>query len=292
MVETSKDEQQKLLEKYHLSSIHTWKAKDLSVEMVKREANDDFIVKPVNGRGSKGILFIDKEALKKRLDNHDFQEDDLIQVVKKGREYRCVFIIQNQKIKLLAPILRKSYRNTLFFGVLRYSEKDLNAIEKMMTAFIEQSGITNSIIKADIIVSESSIDVIEMDIGIGGDVYFQHYVSKLFNKSIMDEYINLIVNKPVGEFTVSNSQLRMDYVFNRSTSPIKYDLEKCYRFLSEKLGEVDIQVNILHPEHKGEFSSNADFIFTVIHNQTDTETINNFYVDDLTNDCLFESIIS
>ena len=59
MVETSKDEQQKLLEKYHLSSIHTWKAKDLSVEMVKREANDDFIVKPVNGRGSKGILFID-----------------------------------------------------------------------------------------------------------------------------------------------------------------------------------------------------------------------------------------
>lgn len=120
MVETSKDEQQKLLEKYHLSSIHTWKAKDLSVEMVKREANDDFIVKPVNGRGSKGILFIDKEALKKRLDNHDFQEDDLIQVVKKGREYRCVFIIQNQKIKLLAPILRKSYRNTLFFGVLRY----------------------------------------------------------------------------------------------------------------------------------------------------------------------------
>lgn len=292
MVETSKEEQQKLLEKYHLSSIHTWKAKDLSVEMVKREANDDFIVKPANGRGSKGILFIDKEALKKRLDNHDFQEDDVIQVVKKGREYRCVFIIQNQKIKLLAPILRKSYRNTLFFGVLRYSEKDLNVIEKMMTAFIAQSGITNSIIKADIIVSESSIDVIEMDIGVGGGGYFQHYVSKLFNKSIMDEYINLIVNKPVGEFTVSNSQLRMDYVFNRSTSPIKYDLEKCYRFLSEKLGEVDIQVNILHPEHKGGFSSNADFIFTVIHNQTDTETINNFYVDDLTNDCLFESIIS
>ena len=132
MVETSKEEQQKLLEKYHLSSIHTWKAKDLSVEMVKREANDDFIVKPANGRGSKGILFIDKEALKKRLDNHDFQEDDVIQVVKKGREYRCVFIIQNQKIKLLAPILRKFYRNTLFLGVLRYSEKDLNVIEKIL----------------------------------------------------------------------------------------------------------------------------------------------------------------
>ena len=120
--------------------------------------------------------------------------------MRKGDEYRCVTIVQNGKLKLLAPVLRRSYRDTVFLGVLRYADDHLDRLQAYIQRFLADSGIQNSIIKADIIVSEKSIDMIEMDIGVGGGTYYKTFVSRLYDRNLMDEYIRLITGDKVTPF--------------------------------------------------------------------------------------------
>ena len=166
--------------------------------------------------------------------------------------------------------------------MLRYADDHLDRLQAYIQRFLEDSGIQNSIIKADIIVSEKSIDMIEMDIGVGGGTYYKTFVSRLYDRNLMDEYIRLITGDEVIPFQVARPNLRMDYVFNHQSCPVEYDLEECRKVLSTAFGECEIQVNQLHPEKKGGFSSNADFIMTVIRNHSSDEK-ELFVVDDFVN---------
>lgn len=189
---TDKIEQQKLYVKYGLSTIPTWRAGELTPEGVRDAADTSFIVKPSVGRGSEGIAIVSRAELADAVRRNTMHADTVIQGVRTGREYRCLILIQDHEIKLLAPILRRSYRDTVFLGVLKYSEQDLDRLKAFVGAFVEKTGIRSAVIKADIIVSERSIDVIEMDIGVGGGTYFKKFISRLYGTDIMDEYIDLI----------------------------------------------------------------------------------------------------
>ena len=285
---TDKIEQQKLYVKYGLSTIPTWRASELTPEDVQAAADKSFIVKPSVGRGSEGITIVTRAELADAVRQNSMHADTVIQGVRTGREYRCLILIQDHAIKLLAPILRKSYRDTVFLGVLKYSEQDLDRLKAFVGAFVEKTGIRSAVIKADIIVSERSIDVIEMDIGVGGGTYFKKFISRLYGTDIMDEYIDLITGKKLSGFQVKYDALRMDYVFNHSPLPIEYDLETCRRILTEKLGKCEIQINVLHPETKGGYQSNADFIFTVMYESA--EPIDRFLADEIANESLFRTV--
>ena len=285
---TDKIEQQKLYVKYGLSTIPTWRASELTPEDVWAAADADFIIKPSVGRGSEGITIVSRAELENAVRRNAMHADTVIQGVRIGREYRCLILIQDHAIKLLAPILRKSYRDTVFLGVLKYSEQDLDRLKAFVGAFVEKTGIRSAVIKADIIVSERNIDVIEMDIGVGGGTYFKKFISRLYGTDIMDEYIGLITGKKLSDFQVKYGNLRMDYVFNRFPLPIEYDLETCRRVLTEKLGKCELQINVLHPETKGGYQSNADFIFTVMYESA--EPIDRFLADDIANQSLFRTV--
>ena len=285
---TDKIEQQKLYVKYGLSTIPTWRASELTPEDVRDAADASFIVKPSVGRGSEGITIVSRAELADAVRRNTMHADTVIQGVRTGREYRCLILIQDREIKLLAPILRRSYRDTVFLGVLKYSEQDLDRLKAFVGAFVEKTGIRSAVIKADIIVSERSIDVIEMDIGVGGGTYFKKFISRLYGTDIMDEYIDLITGKRISGFQVKYGALRMDYVFNRSPLPIEYDVETCRRVLTEKLGRCELQINVLHPETKGGYRSNADFIFTVMYESG--EPIDRFLADDIANRSLFRTV--
>jgi len=285
---TDKIEQQKLYVKYGLSTIPTWRASELTPEDVWAAADADFIIKPSVGRGSEGITIVSRAELEDAVRRNAMHADTVIQGVRIGREYRCLILIQDHAIKLLAPILRKSYRDTVFLGVLKYSEQDLDRLKAFVGAFVEKTGIRSAVIKADIIVSERNIDVIEMDIGVGGGTYFKKFISRLYGTDIMDEYIGLITGKKLSDFQVKYGNLRMDYVFNRFPLPIEYDLETCRRVLTEKLGKCELQINVLHPETKGGYQSNADFIFTVMYESA--EPIDRFLADDIANQSLFRTV--
>ena len=82
--------------------------------------------------------------------------------------------------------------------------------------------------------------------------------------------------------------MRMDYVFNHSPLPIEYDYETCCRVLTEKLGKCELQINVLHPETKGGYQSNADFIFTVMYESG--EPIDRFLADEIANQSLFRTV--
>lgn len=282
VVGSDKIKQQKLYVKYGLSSIRTWKIKEINKNSILDSDVNNFILKPAVGRGSEGILFLDKNELVENMGL--LNEEDIIQEVREGDEYRCVIIVQNGEVKLLAPIIRKSYRNTVFLGILSYSQKHYERLFDFMTHFIIDSKINNSIIKADIIVSEKSIDVIEMDIGVGGGSYYKTFVSRIYDRNLMDEYIKLVYGMEVQPFKVKFPMLTMEYVYNHNNTPVYYDVEECQKFYEQKFGKCEIQVNKLHPETKGGYASNSDFIFTVMHENQSKE--NCFLADDLANEFL------
>lgn len=286
LVGANKISQQKLYEKYGLSTIKTWKITEISIEDLEKTGAESFILKPSVGRGSEGIKVVDKGELENCLKKEIADKEEIVQVVHKGIEYRCIIIVQHKKVKLLAPIKRQSYRDSVFLGVLRYSDTHKNVLERFIEEFIEKSGICNAIIKADIIVSEASIDVIEMDIGVGGGTYYKTFVSHIYGRSLMDEYIRLITDQEVKDFEVAEPDLRMDYIFNQKNFPIDYNIIECENLLKKKLGECEIIINQLHPENRGGYSSNADFIFTVIYKE-DKNAKEEFFVDSYVNDNLF-----
>lgn len=280
-----KEKQQSLLERYNLSGIRTWKVSGLSSEILEEISDDEFILKPAVGRGSEGITFLNRQELLEYLKNAGKNDgENIVQSVRKGIEYRCVMLVQNGELLLLAPVLRRSYRNTVFLGTLSYSDMHVERrLNGFITDFIHKSGMVNAIFKADIIVSEKSIDMIEMDIGVGGGSYYKKFVSRLYGRDLMDEYIRLIVGEKIEKFEIANPSLRMDYVFNHNESPVQYDVNECKEKLTEQFGACEILVNILHPEKKGGYASNADFIFAVIWEQCKGENIAEFPVDDFAN---------
>lgn len=287
VVGTNKLRQQSLYNELGLSGIRTWKKTDLSPGMISSFPDDErYIIKPMSGRGSEGIRLVDKEGLVYELSHCLEDSDDLIQTVREGDEYRCLIIIQNGRMKLLAPILRRSYRDTVFLGTLRYCDKDIDRISDFFEAFVSKCHIVNTIIKVDIIVSDLTIDVIEMDIGVGGGTYYKRFISRLYDCDLMDDYIKLIMGKELDDFVVKKPDLRMDYVFNHYDGPVIYNPEKCKSLYDKRLGPCEMQINTLHPERKGSFASNADFIFTVMYE--DRDGVSDRYVDDLANQELFK----
>jgi hypothetical protein len=246
------------------------------------EPHDKFIVKPSDGRGSEGVAFFNKSGLVNFYrNNKSNRADDVVQVACEGEEYRCMMIIQEGELALLAPIRRRSFRDTVFLGILSYSDAHYEKIKEHFQKFIKMSGIRNSVIKADVIVSDGTVDVIEADIGVGGGTYYNVFVSRLYGRDMIDEYIRLILGKKIETFAVASPNLRMEYVFNHRKCPVRYDLEECQRMISDKFGNCEIQINQLHPENKGGYCSNADFIMTVIYENA--ESCFDFCIDEFVN---------
>lgn len=266
IVGNDKISQMKLYKEYGLSSIQTWKADEVPDNL---DPHVNYIIKPAKGRGSEGIRIVNCNELKDVIAACGLEADDIVQTVVEGEEYRCLVMIQNGKIVFTAPVHRLSYSDTVFLGRLRYDDKHLAKLAEHFERFINKSGLKNGVIKADVLVDKGSLNVIEMDIGVGGGIYYQTFLADLYNRDIVSDYIDIITNVPVAPYESPAVKLAMDYVFNRNDYPVEYDLEKCKEVLSDAVKLVRIQVNALHPENKAGFCSNADFILTVIYEYND-----------------------
>lgn len=284
MVGMDKFSQANLYEKYNLTSIKSWTISEL--EEIPDDV-DEFVVKPSIGRGSVGVEFVKREELIQRLSQHSIPNDYIIQVFRKGVEFRMLLIAQNGQIKLLAPIRRCSFRNTSFLGRLSCSTEELPRIQSYCQKMIKDMNITNGIIKFDILVSEHYIDMIEMDISVGGGIYFKRYIEKLFDWDIINKYIDLILNIPLDEATIANPNLVMDYIYNETGNPFEMDAKKLEATLKNQIrGDVKVVYNKFKPWYKSKMESNADFICTVIHNDSD---VTNEGLNDLLNNQLFKT---
>ena len=287
----NKFEQQRLYEKYELTSIKTFSVDEIKCNPNVVNGINRFIIKPAVGRGSAGVYKSDLEGLYKIIDNSDLMEINMVQEFQEGEEYRMLIIVQNSEIKLFAPIKRESFKESFLLGRLSYNSKEIVRIEQYVNKMIKNLGLKNVIMKADIIVGEKNINMIEMDIGVGGGIYYKTYVSHLFNYDINREYINLIIGDKVSELQDKNKDRRivMDYIYNLSGEAIHYDSHICREILGNLLDIEDMFLipNLLHPESKKDFESNADFIFCLIH---DNDEISNFELNNYINDKLFEKI--
>lgn len=278
MVGMNKLEQQIMYEKYKLSNIVTWSGEEMKdrVTEVKREA--DYIIKPAIGRGSSGITRVLGERLSREWKELINSSEDMIQEVVRGKEYRMLLMVQQGEIKLLAPVLRTSFRETFFLGRLEISFEDYKQIEQHAKKIICNMGIDSNIIKYDIIVNEKEVNLIEMDIGVGGGIYFKKYISMTVQKEIIDLYIDLICGEKISKTENFNSELVMDYIYNEQNCPVSFDMKKCEEEISKRTGEMVLLRNLLHSEKLAAYQSNADFLFTIIHEKKEisTEELNEY----------------
>lgn len=282
-----KEKQQQLYFKYGLSQIKTYTINEIHHNMELLKDENLYILKPSIGRGSADVLFIEGENLKKRILKNEIDYSNVVQEVSVGDEYRVLLIVQNSEIKLLAPLKRENFKDTFFLGNLHFCNDELTykKIEQHANKIIKKMNIVDSIIKYDIIVEANNINLIEMDIGVGGGIYFKTFISKIFDMDLTEVYLDLICGIKIDSYKPKNTNLMMNYVFNETTSAITYDLEECQNKLSLKYGDVEFLINQLRPENKDTYGSNADFIFTVIHHKTDE---NPWAINDFVNENLFK----
>ena len=197
-----------------------------------------------------------------------------------------LLIAQKGEIKLLAPIKRQSFKDTSFLCRLECCTNDLDRIRLYCEQMLKDMKISNAIIKFDILVSAEHIDMIEMDISVGGGIYFKRYIEKLFEWDIINKYIDLILDIPIEEARISNPQLVMDYVYNETGKPFLMNKEALESLLRYDIkGGFKVVYNKFNPWETGKFGSNADFICTIIH---DDRSINSEEISDLLNKQLFE----
>jgi len=273
-----KVDQQSFYQKYGLSSIKTWNIMEIRKDLSLFTDNQKFILKPLEGRGSSGVRVVDKNSLIPLLDNNDLDDSIIIQEYKNGVEYRVLVLVQEKQIKLLAPIKRTSFEGTFLLGRLVYCEQDLDKIESYFSRLLHLFPFENVIIKADILVGKDYIDMIEMDIGVGGGIYYKKYLSQLYDYDLINEYINLITGSQVKEASRPTDHYVMDYVYNFKGCPFDYRINEVADQISSFLGAHVIIPNLMHPEKSGKFETNADFIFTIIHknDQISNTELNNF----------------
>lgn len=279
--------QQELYEKYKLSTIKTFQIEELQSNPNLINDISRFIVKPAIGRGSAGVSEVDQLQIRNIINDKSLNEGDMIQELRDGDEYRMLIIIQDYELKLIAPIKRESFQDTFLLGRLSYNPDNYNVIEKYVQDMTSKLNLKDVIIKADVIVNDDIVDMIEMDIGVGGGIYYKQLIEELFNYDITNEYINLITGSNVSKSNRVDEDVVMDYVYNLSGKPIVYDKNRIKKDVSEFLQkDVTIVQNLLKPELSGKFASNSDFIFCVVHRN---ENIANYELNTYINNNLFEN---
>ena len=280
----NKLKQQQIYEEFGLSTINTWMGNELKVENLNNEKK--YIVKPQEGRGSKGVLNVSGAELAALIVDKKLKSDDIVQEYFGGAEYRTVLFVQNKKITALIPIRRSSYKNTFFLGELSYIEDDLDMITKFAYKIIDNFHLTTAVLKFDILVDDSKINLIEIDFGVCGGIYFGEYLSALLDYNIIDLYLDVILNQETKRKIVQKTNIIMNYIYNEKKMPIKYDIKMCNHCLKKEYGtNTRVVVNRLHPETKALYSSNSDFIFAVIHKKNEDEQ---YEINRYINECLFK----
>lgn len=283
MVGMDKFSQQDLYEKYNLTSIQSWTSDE-----IKEHLSDDiekYVVKPAVGRGSFGVEFISAKELRNRIESDSIPSDYIVQEFRTGIEYRMLMIVQSGELKLVSPVMRESYEGTSLLGRLSYADKHVDRIREYCKKMVDSLHLNNSIVKFDIMVSDKAVDMIEMDIAVGGGIYFKRYIEQLFEWDIINRYIDLILDIPIEQATIKNPNLVMDYVYNQTGKPLNIHMLDVEDYLSSIFsGPVKVVYNKLSSWESGKMETNADFIFTVIH---EASALTDKELNTLVNDNLF-----
>src|SRR5690554_3299373 len=254
-----KHQQQKLYTSLNLSQIETFKISELLSDSSKIKLESNYILKPVIGRGSSGVHKLNGKELLHWLETKDLNDNDLVQEFITGVEYRLMVIIQDSRLKLLAQVKRDSLENTFLLGRLTIVNSHKDQLKTYMNGMIESTGIKNAIIKLDEIINADSINMIEMDIGVGGGLYYKKFIESAYDIDIVDEYINLITNKRLSseEDINLNENILMDYIYNYHHKPISYDNDDIRYVLEKEVGSHKMVENLLNPAANGKFETNA-----------------------------------
>jgi biotin carboxylase len=173
------------------------------------------VVKPADANSSKGITKVwDNTELINAIDNalkFSRSEEAVVEEFKNGDELSVDVAIQNRKaLVLLVTKNIKAKTNAKNFTIIQnsypatYNPVIIRKIHKTAEKLAEIYGIKNGLFLIQFISKGNSLSVIECTARIGGGGK-HHFIKKLTGFDILEHYINLLIDNPVG--------IRIDYKY-------------------------------------------------------------------------------
>lgn len=185
-----------------------------------------YILKPVTGRGSNGVISIKNikefsdafNESKKNSRKRNFILEENIH----GQQFSSEAIIINEKVKFCTLSDRNYDLNKITFPYIienggetpsKYSNKYLNQIrkiiEKISSAFLYKNGT----IKLDLVANKGKIFVIEFALRLSGGNYSSITIPKVYGVKIIDILVKILCNESINESSF-NSKINL-YQSNR-----------------------------------------------------------------------------
>jgi hypothetical protein len=256
--------QQVLYRQFDIGALNTIRAKDLDSYSSLNDT-EYYIVKPSVGRGSLDIRIMTASDIKSRIQTLSSQ-DLVIQEYFVGTEYRVFALIQDKRLKLMCPIVRKSVQGSHLIGRLIYAPKSSAILNKYFDNVIRKCNLVNCVVKADILINGNEIRLIEMDIGVGGGEYFKKLISMIYSRDVTELYIDLILDKQISAIPSPINQKKiMDY-FYLANGVYEIDRDSIQKFFKNEYTDPVVQFNALIPnQFTARAKINSDFIAAVVH---------------------------
>ncbi|EPC04184.1 hypothetical protein L861_02405 [Litchfieldella anticariensis FP35 = DSM 16096] len=281
----NKFRQQLLYKKLGAGYIETFPADNFAKYVDHIHSNKHYIVKPAVGRGSAGVYKISGQDLIEKFFRKELKEDEVIQECISGNEYRVLVLVHKKVIKILSPIKRESRYGGYLLGRLSVDLNVLSLLKRHFENILPNMEIDNSIMKADVMIDEAGIKLIEVDIGVGGGEFFSNYVSVIEGVDLNDLYIDLITGGDVEDNmgVEKKAQYVMDYFYLDKGGEL-IDRENLQEKIKSLFGDCVIQFNSSrNREETGRLEVNSDFVLNVIHQR---EELSSEDVDKLLTDCV------
>lgn len=177
-----------------------------------KEKNFPLVLKPSDGRGARGVLFIDENtdisfawnhsiqnSNNKKLLLEEFIEGDQLSVegiFLDGKYHSIAFADRNyNNLQLTKPFIVENG------GVIpsKYKDKTLDEISKVIENAAHSLEINNGTVKADIVLSENGPMIIEIAARLSGNYLATHHIPMAYGIDIVSAAINMALGIKIKE---------------------------------------------------------------------------------------------
>jgi predicted ATP-grasp superfamily ATP-dependent carboligase len=183
-----------ILKEQGTSKIHYKSAKEYSSDLFDFDEHEQWVIKPVDGYGSKGIYFIeeyhDKEKYFKLALAASIDREVIVEPFIEGRQLTIEFFITNDS-KLLSMMTIEKQNNVSFVPYL-YKVNDSSDYIRRLNHIAESLGLKTGIYNADLVETDTGLELMDIAPRLGGNHLALLYKHSFEANSVAD-YINYIL---------------------------------------------------------------------------------------------------
>jgi carbamoylphosphate synthase large subunit len=233
------------------------------------------ILKPIDGRGSEGVLYIENDQNLKdkyfEVKNKTNLKNIIAEQYLNGEQYSAEGFFENGKFYLSGVALRY-YDNLKYtkpyiieaggFMPANLTEKNMKTIELLMQKAGNSLGINKGPLKSDLVLHKKNFSIIEVAGRLSGNYLASHYIKWIYGINLIDLTINFALGLKNKEINLLRKNMKkflsIRYFFPKEgylkSVQFPKNLKKFKTFYDKKIlfkGKKKINRNITHRDRVG-----------------------------------------